>query len=70
MCGCCRLTLIQDEKEITKFACIDGPLFDGHLIKWDELISRGNRYNVLENYVYQNLSCKALENYKAGDINK
>ncbi|MFX1259198.1 MAG: sulfide/dihydroorotate dehydrogenase-like FAD/NAD-binding protein, partial [Promethearchaeota archaeon] len=25
MCGCCRLTLIQDEKEITKFACIDGP---------------------------------------------
>ena len=40
MCGCCRVTV--DGK--TKFACVDGPEFDGHLVDWDELIKRNNFY--------------------------
>jgi len=40
MCGCCRLTV--DGK--TKYACIDGPEFDGHLIDFDEAIQRSKIY--------------------------
>ena len=40
MCGCCRLTV--DGK--TKFACVDGPDFDGHLVDFDEAIKRGATY--------------------------
>jgi ferredoxin--NADP+ reductase len=41
MCGVCRLTV--DGK--TKFACVDGPDFDGHLIDWDEFLQRRKTYN-------------------------
>jgi ferredoxin--NADP+ reductase len=68
MCGCCRLTLIQDGKEITKFACIDGPIFNGHHIKWDELFSRSERFEEPEISIYQTHSCKAIEKFNAGDI--
>lgn len=40
MCGGCRVTV--DGK--TRFACVDGPEFDGHLVDWDELIARGGYY--------------------------
>lgn len=40
MCGCCRLTV--DGK--TKFACVDGPEFDGHKIDFDEAIKRSRAY--------------------------
>lgn len=40
MCGCCRLTV--DGK--TKYACIDGPEFDGHAVDFDEAISRSKMY--------------------------
>ncbi len=40
MCGCCRLTL--DGK--TKFACVDGPDFDGHKVNFDEAINRLKAY--------------------------
>lgn len=40
MCGCCRLTV--DGK--TKFACVDGPDFDGHLVDFDETIRRSKIY--------------------------
>jgi NAD(P)H-flavin reductase len=40
MCGACRVTV--DGK--TKFACVDGPDFDGHLIDWDELFARRKSY--------------------------
>ena len=40
MCGACRVTV--DGK--TKFACVDGPDFDGHLVDWDELFSRRKSY--------------------------
>ncbi len=45
MCGCCRLTV--DGK--TKYACIDGPEFDGHLVDFDEAISRSKIYREHEN---------------------
>ena len=40
MCGSCRVTV--DGK--TKFACVDGPDFDGHTIDWPELFSRRKSY--------------------------
>jgi len=40
MCGVCRLK-VGDE---TKFACVDGPDFDGHLIDWDEFLKRRMTY--------------------------
>lgn len=40
MCGGCRLTVGGE----TKFACVDGPDFDGHLVDFDEAISRSRSY--------------------------
>ena len=40
MCGSCR-TIVGGE---TKFACVDGPEFDGHEVDWDNLIMRQRRY--------------------------
>jgi len=40
MCGACRVTI--DGK--TKFACVDGPDFDGHEVDWEELFSRRKSY--------------------------
>ena len=36
MCGGCRLTVGGE----TKFACVDGPDFDGHLVDFDEAMKR------------------------------
>lgn len=44
MCGCCRLT-VGDE---TKFACVDGPDFDGHLVDFDSAMRRGAMYRERE----------------------
>jgi ferredoxin--NADP+ reductase len=41
MCGVCRLTVGGK----VKFACVDGPDFDGHEIDWDEFIKRRQTYN-------------------------
>jgi len=40
MCGGCRLTVGGE----TKFACVDGPEFDGHLIDFDEAMCRSTMY--------------------------
>jgi len=40
MCGVCRLTV----DKLTKFACVDGPDFDGHLVDWDEFLQRRKTY--------------------------
>lgn len=48
MCGCCRLTLTRDGKKITKFACVDGPDFDGYEVDFDEAMSRGRMYMQFE----------------------
>ena len=44
MCGGCRLTVGGE----TKFACVDGPEFDGHLIDFDEAIERSSMSNPFE----------------------
>ena len=44
MCGGCRITLIQDGKRVTRFACVDGPDFNGYEIDFDEAMSRGRMY--------------------------
>ena len=40
MCGGCRLTVGGE----TKFACVDGPDFDGHLVDFDEAMERSTMY--------------------------
>ena len=44
MCGGCRLTLNSDGQRITKFACVDGPDFNGYEVDFDEAMSRGRMY--------------------------
>lgn len=50
MCGCCRLTLNRDGEKITKFACVDGPDFNGYEIDFDEAMSRGRMYVDFESH--------------------
>ena len=44
MCGGCRLTVGGE----TKFACVDGPDFDGDLVDFDEAMARGTMYRPFE----------------------
>ncbi len=53
MCGGCRLTLNQDGKKVTKFACVDGPEFNGYEIDFDEAISKGKMYWDFERHAYE-----------------
>ena len=46
MCGGCRLTVGGE----TKFACVDGPDFDGHLVDFDEAMRRGAIYRDFEQH--------------------
>jgi ferredoxin--NADP+ reductase len=52
MCGGCRVSLGND----TKFACVDGPEFDGHLVNFDELQDRLSTYREFEQ---KSLACAA-----------
>ena len=49
MCGGCRLTVGGE----TKFACVDGPDFDGHQVDFDEAMSRGSIYHDFERHAYE-----------------
>ena len=53
MCGGCRLTLNQDGKKVTKFACVDGPDFNGYEVDFDEAMSRGRMYVEFERHAYE-----------------
>lgn len=44
MCGTCRVTVGNE----TKFTCVDGPEFDGHLVDWNEFMNRLIRYRPQE----------------------
>ena len=44
MCGGCRLTVNGE----TRFACVEGPEFDGHLVDFDEAIKRSGMYREFE----------------------
>ena len=49
MCGGCRLTVGGK----VKFACVDGPDFDGHEVDFDEAISRSSMYKEFERHAYE-----------------
>ena len=63
MCGGCRLTLNQDGKKVTKFACVDGPDFNGYEIDFDEAMSRGRTYFDFERKAHE----KACNLFKGVD---
>jgi ferredoxin--NADP+ reductase len=50
MCGGCRLTLTEDGKRVTKFACVDGPDFNGYEVDFDEAMSRNRMYMNFEGH--------------------
>ncbi len=56
MCGGCRLTVGGE----TKFACVDGPEFDGHLVDFDEAIERAGMYRETERHRYDE-TCNLLK---------
>lgn len=49
MCGGCRLTVGGE----TKFACVDGPDFDGFLVDFDEAMDRGSMYKQFERHKHE-----------------
>jgi len=59
MCGCCRVTV----DGVTRFACVDGPEFDGHKVNFDELIQRQQAYleqekQAMERFEKSGCQCK------------
>jgi len=53
MCGGCRLTLRDaNGQPVTKFACVDGPDFDGYAVDFDEAMSRSTMYRDFERHAY------------------
>jgi ferredoxin--NADP+ reductase len=61
MCGGCRLTLNQDGKRVTKFACVDGPDFNGYEVDFDEAMSRGRMYFDYERHAHEEV-CNLFKN--------
>lgn len=55
MCGVCRLSVGGK----TKFACVDGPDFDGHEIDWEEFLARRKTYNPEEVDPLRRSSCRS-----------
>ena len=53
MCGVCRLTVAGK----TKFACVDGPDFDGHEVDWEEFLKRRKTYNPEEVHPLRKSGC-------------
>lgn len=56
MCGGCRLTVGGE----TKFACVDGPDFDGFLVDFDEAMARSSMYKDFERHEYE-ASCNLFK---------
>ncbi len=56
MCGGCRITVGSQ----TKFACVDGPDFDGHLVDFDEAMQRGSMYKEFEQHAREE-GCNLLK---------
>ena len=54
MCGCCRLTVGGQ----TKFACVDGPDFDGHQVDFQEALSRSRMYLDEEKISMEKHACR------------
>lgn len=60
MCGGCRLTVGGK----TKFACVDGPDFDGHKVDFDEAIKRSRTYFDMEREAARDYQCRLMEGAK------
>ena len=60
MCGGCRFSTLNGE---IQFACVDGPDVDGHIVDFDNLINRANRFSDQEKKSFENFThkCKNLE---------
>lgn len=56
MCGACRLTVNGE----TKFACVDGPDFDGHQVDFAEAVERGKMYRKEEKESMERHQCRLL----------
>ncbi len=54
MCGVCRVTV----GATTKFTCVDGPDFDGHLVNWSELLQRRKMYMTEEVVPFRTSRCE------------
>ena len=70
MCGCCRVTVGGE----LKFACVDGPDFDGHQVDYEELMIRNGVYRETETAARENHLCnmqkmadKAEQDRKGGE---
>ncbi len=62
MCGGCRVTVGGE----TKFACVDGPDFDGHKVDYDELMKRNSTYKNLEEHDREN--CRMFQAAHMGGV--
>jgi ferredoxin--NADP+ reductase len=54
MCGCCRVSVGGQ----IRFACVDGPEFDGHQVDFDELMQRLQAYREEEAVAYDKHKCE------------
>lgn len=64
MCGCCRVTVGGE----TKFACVDGPEFDGHLVDFSEVVRRAAIYKPQEKLALERYSEKNTPKCSCGGI--
>ena len=60
MCGGCRITVGGE----TRFACVDGPDFDGHLVDFDEAMRRSAMYRDRERQSMEHHACRMMEGAK------
>ena len=66
MCGGCRITLVkEDGTRETRFACVDGPDFNGYEIDFDEAMSRGRMYFDFERQAHEEV-CNLFRQTEGG----
>ena len=63
MCGGCRVTVGGE----TKFACVDGPDFDGHLVDFDGAMRRAAFYKPEESHAIMSYQCRLSNTQKEGE---
>lgn len=63
MCGCCRFSTLDGG---IQFACVDGPDVDGHIVDFDNLLNRADRFLEQEQHSLEcyNEECRAIERNK------
>ncbi|MHB0869257.1 MAG: sulfide/dihydroorotate dehydrogenase-like FAD/NAD-binding protein [Chloroflexota bacterium] len=62
MCGACRVSVGGS----TRFVCVDGPDFDGHLVNWDELSARNQIYRENEKLAMELWQCSGCADERQG----